>query len=246
MLNVLIPMAGRGSRFIDAGYREPKPLIPIHGRPMIEVVTENLRPAQPHRFIFVCQQSHIDDYGLGERLQQIAPGCVIIPITEITEGAACTVLLARKYIDNGDPLVIANCDQYVDIDINDFYAACVGYDGVIMTMWGDHVKWSFIAYDNAGNISGVVEKQVVSNDATVGIYYYRRGADFVRGALEMIADDERVNNEFYVAPVYNRVIRRGAKLSTYDITSHMYGLGVPEDMEAFLASPAARAIRARD
>lgn len=239
MLNIVIPMAGHGSRFAVAGYDMPKPLIPVLGQTMTELVVNNLRPSQPHRFIFVCQQAHLDKYGLAEHLQQIAPGCVYLPVTQVTQGAACTVLLARDLIDNDDPLMIANCDQYVDIAIDDYLARMEQdqLDGLIMTMSADDPKWSFVRLDADNNITEVVEKVVVSNEATVGIYNFRHGREFVDAADRMIAQDKRVNNEFYVAPAYNEMLERGSKLGYYNVGSEghgMYGLGIPADLEYFL------------
>lgn len=242
MLNIVVPMAGRGSRFSQAGYQLPKPLLPVHGRPMITLVIENLRPTCEHRFIFVCQREHIERHDIGSVLQAAAPGAIIVPIDSVTEGAACTVLLAQQYIDNDQPLMIANCDQYVAVDMDEYLAGMRrgDYDGYIMTMTANDPKWSFVRLDNAGAIVEVVEKKVVSNEATVGIYNYRRGADFVRAAHTMIANNERVNNEFYVAPVYNQLLRQGQRIGFMNIGSDrdgMYGLGVPEDLTYFTALP---------
>lgn len=245
MLNIFVPMAGRGSRFQEVGYTLPKPLIPIHGRPMIEVVLNNLRPAQPHRFIFACLREHIDQHAIDRRLREIAPTSIVIPIDAVTEGAACTVLLGREHINTDDPLMIANCDQYVDIDIND-YLACMdrdALDGLIMTMWADDPKWSYVRFDDKGGIVEVVEKQVVSNEATVGIYNYRHGRDFVRAAERMIARGLRINNEFYVAPAYNELIAEGAKLGVHNVGKEldgMYGIGIPTDLRAFEALEVSR------
>ncbi|SFM06449.1 glycosyltransferase family 2 protein [Rugamonas rubra] len=250
MLNIVLPMAGHGSRFAQAGYVEPKPLIPLGGKSMIEVVVDNLRPAQPHRFIFLCQRAHLEQYALGARLAAIAPGCVVVPVAQVTEGAACTVLLARELIDNEQPLMIANCDQYIDARIDDYLArmAAERLDGLIMTMTADDPKWSFVRLDGGGAIVEVVEKQVVSDEATVGIYNFARGSDFVAAAEQMIARGLRVNGEFYVAPAYNELIARGRKLGYHNIgrdRAGMYGLGVPDDLRFFLAHPLGRAL-ARD
>ena len=196
MLNIVIPMAGRGSRFANAGYTLPKPLIEIHGHPMIEYVVKNIRPDYECCYIFICLQEHLDTYNLSERLESIAPGCIIVPVNQVTEGAACTVLLAEKYIDNNDPMMIANSDQYVDIDINNYLDAMGDYDGLIMTMTADDPKWSFIQYDKAGFVTLLREKEVISDEATVGIYNYKKGADFVKYAKQMIKKNIRVNNEF--------------------------------------------------
>ena len=239
MLNIVVPMAGRGQRFAESGYSVPKPLIPIHGQPMTQVVINNLRPQRSHRFIFLILREHSEKHGLDTMLRKWASGCEIRFVDKVTEGAACTVLLARDLIDNEHPLMIANCDQWVDIDINNYLAAgdVPGVDGLIMTMWADHPKWSYVRFDTQGTITEVVEKQVVSNEATVGIYNFKHGCDFVRAADAMIAKNLRVNNEFYVAPTYNQLIVEGRKLAIHNVGREyagMHGLGTPKDLELFL------------
>lgn len=237
MLNIVVPMAGRGSRFAKAGYQMPKPLIDIHGRPMIEYVTRNIRPDCAHRFIYICQQEHLEKYQLARELERMAPGCAIVTVDHITEGAACTVLFAEQYIDNEDALMIANSDQFVDTDINKYLDAIGDWDGLIMTMPASDPKWSYIRYDEQGFVTLVREKEVISNQATVGIYNYKHGSDFVKFAHQMIEKNVRVNNEFYVAPVYNEMIEAGRKIVFRDVGEKMFGLGIPEDLELFLIKP---------
>lgn len=242
MLNIVVPMAGRGSRFLNAGYELPKPLIPIHGHPMIWFVTNNLRPSQPHRFIFLCLQEHIEKYEVDRLLRSIEPGCEIVIVDQVTEGAACTVLLAKELINTDDSLMIANSDQWVDADINAYLDSMntLSLDGLIMTMWADDPKWSFVRLDEKGYVNEVIEKVVISNEATVGIYNFRRGADFVAAAEKMIEKKSRVNGEFYVAPVYNELISQSQAIGYFSIGkvgNGMYGLGVPDDLEAFANSP---------
>lgn len=243
MLNIVIPMAGRGSRFAKEGYAMPKPLIDVHGKPMIEVVTNNIRPKCEHKFIYLCLQEHLEKYNLENRLKEMSPNCIVVPVNQVTEGAACTVLLAEKYIDNEDMLMMANSDQYVDIDINEYIQAMDDSDGLIMTMYADDPKWSFIKYDERKYVTMVREKEVISNEATVGIYNFKRGSDFVQYAHQMIDKNIRVNNEFYVAPVYNEMIEDGKKVKFYNIGREddgMYGLGIPSDLEKFLNNPISR------
>jgi len=243
MLNIVVPMAGRGSRFADAGYALPKPLIPVHGVPMIELVIANLTPEAPHRFHFLIQREHDRAHGLAARLAEWAPGCTVTMLDGVTEGAACTVLLVRDRIDNDAPLMIANCDQYIDADINAYIAALGDADGLIMTMWADDPKWSFVRRDADGRVVQVVEKEVVSNEATVGIYNFRRGRDFVRAADAMIAADKRVNGEFYVAPAYDTLIDEGARIECFSIGrvgAGMHGIGTPRDLDEFLATEVSR------
>jgi dTDP-glucose pyrophosphorylase len=239
---IVVPMAGRGSRFASVGYQQPKPLIPVLGVPMIRLVIENIRPSMPHRFVFVCQREHVAAYGLREKLGEWAPGCAIVELDGVTEGAACTVLTAREYITDDAPLMIANSDQYVETPIDDYLATQEreAADGLIMTMWADDPKWSFVGFDAQGKVDRVIEKQVISNEATVGIYNFRRGGDFLRAADRMIANDERVNGEFYVAPVYNTMIADGARIAIHNVgreADGMHGLGTPADLDLFLASP---------
>jgi dTDP-glucose pyrophosphorylase len=164
-----------------------------------------------------------------------------VPVAAVTEGAACTVLLARKFIDSDDALMIANSDQLVELDINDYLAAgdAPGVGGLIMTFWSDHPKWSYCRLRADGMVTEVVEKKVVSNEATVGIYNFRQGRDYVRAADAMIAANLRVNNEFYVAPTYNQLINEGANIITMKTgreSAGMHGVGTPEDMELFKKS----------
>jgi NDP-sugar pyrophosphorylase family protein len=242
VLNIVVPMAGRGSRFANAGYELPKPLIKVHGHPMIKLVTRNLKPNQPYRFIFLCLREHIEKYEVDRLLKSWEPGCEIVIVDQVTEGAACTVLLAKSLINNSDSLMIANSDQWVDVDINAYLDTMNSQhlDGLIMTMWADDPKWSFVRLDEKGLVTEVVEKKVISNEATVGIYNCRRGSDFVAAAERMIESGLRVNGEFYVAPAYNEIISGGQSIGYFNIGKvgdGMYGLGVPDDLNMFISLP---------
>lgn len=250
MLNIVIPMAGAGSRFAAAGYVDPKPLVPVHGIPMIRWVIENLRPEQEHRFIFLCQQAHLESYDLATKLQRWAPGSEVIPLHGLTEGAACTVLCAKAWIDNDAELMIANSDQYIDIDINRYLSAMRArdLDAQIMTMKADDPKWSFIKISTDDLVTAVVEKVVISDEATTGIYNFKSGRDFVRAAEAMIREGLRVNGEFYVAPAYNELIRDGYRIGYFNVGREgagMYGLGTPADLDSFLALNVSKKVVAR-
>ncbi len=241
---IVVPMAGHGSRFARIGCTIPKPLIPVRGVPMIRLVIENIRPRRPHRFIFICQRDHVERFGLAGLLEAWAPGCSLVQLDGVTDGAACTVLAAREQIAPDAPLMIVNSDQYVDTSIEDYLAVMdrPGVDGLIMTMTADDPKWSFVGLARDGFCTRVVEKQVISDEATVGIYNFARGADFLSAAEEMIRRDLRVNGEFYVAPVYNLLIERGYRVTIHNVGREgagMHGLGTPADLEKFLALPLA-------
>ena len=247
MLNIVIPMAGRGSRFANEGYVLPKPLIPVHGIPMIKLVIANLMPQRSHRFIFLCLKEHLEKYHIDKSLKEWAPGCEIVVVDKVTEGAACTVLLARHFINNDDELMIANSDQWVDTDIDNYLGLLDidRLDGLIMTMWADDPKWSFVRFNNVWHVTEVVEKEVISNEATVGIYNFRKGAAFVSAADKMIKKGLRVNGEFYVAPAYNQMIEDGAVIGYFNIGgvgNGMYGLGVPDDLSKFVELPISKSL----
>jgi HAD superfamily hydrolase (TIGR01509 family) len=232
-LNVLIPMAGAGSRFEKAGYTFPKPLIEVKGKPMIQVVVDNINiDAQ---FIFIVQKAHLEKYNLTQTLNLIAPNCKIVTVDGLTEGAACTTLLAKQLIDNDNPLLMANSDQFVEWYSDEFMynMTTSNVDGGILTFNSTHPKWSYAKVDENGFVTEVAEKNPISNIATVGIYYWKRGSDYVKYAEQMINKNIRVNNEFYVCPVFNEAIGDNKKIKTFNIEK-MWGIGTPEDLDFFL------------
>lgn len=239
MLNIVVPMAGRGSRFAKEGYELPKPLIDVNGKHMIEVVVNNLTPKCDHRFIFICQNEHIEKYNLDSVFRKACKNFEVIGIDGVTEGAAITVLKARHFIDSEIPLMIANSDQWIDADINDYLndMSKRELDGSMLTMKANDAKWSYAKVDSSGFVSEVVEKIVISDEATVGIYNFARGSDFCKYADCMISQDIRSNGEFYVAPVYTIMAKTGARIGLYNIGEEgngMYGLGIPADLKLFL------------
>jgi HAD superfamily hydrolase (TIGR01509 family) len=232
-MNILIPMAGAGSRFKQAGYTFPKPLIDVNNKPMIQVVIDNLNIDA--NYIFIVQKEHYILYNLKYLLNIIAPNCSIIQVDGLTEGAACTTLLAKDIIDNNNPLIIANSDQFIEWDSSQFmYSMTSGnLDGGIVTFESTHPKWSYVKINDENNIIDIKEKIVISNNASVGIYYWTKGSDYVKFAEQMIDKNIRVNNEFYVAPVYKEAIDEGKKIKNYTIDK-MWGLGTPEDLQYYL------------
>jgi len=232
-INIVIPMAGEGARFKAKGYSVPKPLIDVNGKPMVQVAVEGLGMAG--HYIFLVRQEHLEEYGaLQNALDSIAPGCTIVEVAGLTEGAACTVLLAKEHIDHDVPLMICNSDQFVDWDSQGFLTEMEQYqcDGGIATLEVKH-KWSYAKTGEDGFVTAVSGKKPIDNKATVGFYYFAKGADYVRYAEQMIAKNLRVNNEFYVCPVYNEMIVDGKKIRTFDV-NEMWPLGTPEDLDAYL------------
>lgn len=232
-MNVLIPMAGAGSRFEKAGYTFPKPLIDVRGKPMIQWVVDNLNVEA--KYIFIVQKNHFEKYNLKDTINNFCPNNEIVQIDGITEGAACTTLLAKQYIDKDEPLIIANSDQFVEWNNEEFiYTSTTGdLDGNILTFKSTHPKWSYAKTNDLGYVTEVAEKRPISDIATVGIYYWRHGSDYVKYAEQMVRKNIRVNDEFYVCPVFNEAIADGKKIRTFNIEK-MWGLGTPEDLEYFL------------
>lgn len=234
-MKVLIPMAGEGSRFAKQGYQFPKPLIDVNGKPMIQNVVENLHFHA--EYIFLVRKEHLVKYaGLENTLKQITNNnSKVVVVDSLTEGAACTALLAKQHINDDDDLLIANSDQIVEYEINNFLSLkkLTDVDSMVFTFNATHPKWSFVKVNNDGFITEVAEKNPISNIATCGIYWYRKGSDFVRYAEQMISKQIRVNNEFYIAPVYNELLKDNKTLIPFYVNK-MWGIGTPEDLQIFL------------
>lgn len=238
MINILIPMAGEGSRFAKAGYEKSKPFIDVAGKPMIERVMENLSYPDA-RYILIGRKDHLEREK--ELVEQISEqyNAIFIGIDKLTEGTACTVLFANELINNENPLLIANSDQIVDIKIADYINDCFDreLDGSILT-FHDHEmnpKWSFVKTGSDGLVTQVKEKEAISSDATVGIYLFSKGRVYVSSAIQMIIENDRVNNEFYTCPTYNYAIRNNKKIGIFDIpATAMHGIGTPDDLDIYL------------
>lgn len=238
MINIVIPMAGLGSRFSKAGYKKPKPFIDVNGIPMISKVLENLYVPAANYFL-IANEIHISkEKKLVEEISN-KYNATFIPVNLLTEGTACTVLFARKFINNDMPLLIANSDQIVDFNINLFISDCKrrNLDGSILCFEDIELnpKWSFAKVNDKNLVVEVKEKQAISKFATVGIYYFSKGKTFVNGAIDMIISNDRVNNEFYSCPVYNYAISDSKKIGIFLINQEkMHGIGTPDDLNLYL------------
>jgi dTDP-glucose pyrophosphorylase len=237
-INIVIPMAGLGSRFASVGFEKPKPFIDVDGKPMIVRVLDNLNYPDAN-YVLIARKEHLESEKV--LVEQIVKdyNVTFIGIDKLTEGTACTVLYARKYINNDLPLLIANSDQIVDVSIRDYINDCFdrNLDGSILTFkdFDLNPKWSFAKLNAKGLVIEVKEKEAISEFATVGIYFFNKGSEFVNSALDMIIENDRVNNEFYTCPVYNYLIKNDAKIGVYNIEfSGMHGIGTPEDLAVYL------------
>ena len=247
IINIVIPMAGAGSRFIKAGFIIPKPLLNINGKPMIQVVCENLMPKKyKYRFILICQKQMVDQYDFLKEIKKHVKNVEIVQIDRLTNGQLSTVILAKEYFNNDDCLLCANCDQYLDINIDDFYDYAIdsNLDGLIMTMPSDgNEKWSYSKVNNDKFVVETAEKKVISNEATTGLYFFRKGKYLVEAANDAFKNDLRTNGEFYICPCYNYLVKsKKLKIKNYNIYESMYGLGTPEDLCKFLVTDLSRKV----
>jgi len=228
-INIIIPMAGKGQRFLEAGYKIPKPLLNLGDRPIIEYIIKTMRMPNA-QFIFIVRQDHCDESDLDKKLLEIEPNAKIMKINEVTEGAICTVLLAKEYFDDDNPIIIKDCDQIINWDPRAFMEFVLRQkaDGAIVNIHTDRPNYSFSRIDTKGRIIETAEKTVISNHGSVGIYYFARGRDLIKYAQRMIDKNLRTNNEFYTSPVYNQFIQDFKLILHYPI-AEMFQLGTPEE-----------------
>jgi beta-phosphoglucomutase-like phosphatase (HAD superfamily)/dTDP-glucose pyrophosphorylase len=232
-IKVLIPMAGEGSRFKNVGYKDIKPMIKINNKTMIQIVIENI--GIEAEYIFIVRREDEDLYGITELISKYVKQSKVVIQDEKLPGAAASSLLAKELIDNDDHLVIANIDQYIDDDINLIINNFIlkGVDGGILTFENSDPKWSYVKNNDFGTIDAVAEKNVISNEATCGIYFWNKGSDYVKYSNKMIEKNIKTNNEFYICPVYNEAIGDQKLIISHRVKA-MHGMGTPDDLEALL------------
>tara|TARA_R100000008_G_C3581021_1_gene168523 strand:+ start:1573 stop:2313 length:741 start_codon:yes stop_codon:yes gene_type:complete len=241
--NIVVPMAGRGSRFTENGYTDSKPFIDVNGKPMIQRVIENLNIEfdEDYEFVIICLREDYDKYDFNIFDDIIGHSSWdVVCLQDVTEGAAQTILMAEQYIDNDIPMLSFNTDQMIDYNVKT-WDKFSQYDGGIPCFWGDSTDWSYAKCDEEGFVQEVAEKKVISNDATAGYYYWTKGSDYVKYAKQMIEENSRTNGEFYVAPVYNWAVRDGKKILISQVDK-VYELGTPEYLESFLSHESVNSI----
>jgi dTDP-glucose pyrophosphorylase len=247
-LQLLIPAAGKGSRFADVGFSLPKPLIPIWDIPMLIWVISNFPLNSDDRIRVLCQQAHKIPSALRTYTDRMPYEIEFIEIDYWTDGPAHSVELLLEGIQDSSPVICANSDQYIFAGLPEYVNAVRRGEskGQILTMEATSNAWSYIGRDVNGNVNRVVEKEEISNEATVGVY----GWDSVATLREALAWQRtsgiKVNNEYYVAPSYQFLIDSKLKISTHSVGAHgvgVHGLGVPKDLEHFLTLESAQEIQ---
>ena len=234
--NIVVPMAGRGSRFTEQGYTDSKPFIDVNGKPMVHRVIENLGIEfnTDYLFVLICLQEDFDKYDFTEFENVIGHSAYdVVILDDVTEGAAQTILTAKDLINNDTPMLSLNTDQMIDYNSEKMWGLAKHCDGFIPCFYGDSTDWSYARCGQDGYVKEVAEKKVISNNATAGYYYWKKGSDFVKYAEQMIEQNSRTNGEFYVAPVYNWAIKDGKKIGI-GMVDEIYELGTPEYLEEYL------------
>ncbi|MDX1912536.1 MAG: glycosyltransferase family 2 protein [Saprospiraceae bacterium] len=236
-MQIILPMAGRGSRFADSAFGLPKPLIEVAGKPMLFWALDSLQAFDGNRLILVVLEEHEQQYGIRNRVQQYLDGrsfsLEVVQIPAVTEGQLCTVLAARHLLEDEEDVLIAASDTFIRgplaNDIRHKGADCAGLISV-NRLPGE--QWSFARADESGVVLEVAEKRRISEHASNGLYYFSRAADLIAYGENMIRNNERTRGEFFVIPVYQKMIEAGLKI----LLSHadeMWDMGTPEAKAAF-------------
>lgn len=246
-INLVLPAAGLGSRFLEVGELRPKPLIPVFGIPMIVWVLMNFSLKSIDKVWIVSQKKHRIPEELAGVISLIQPKVHFVEIEGVTEGPAATVELVLRELPDDEALVVANTDQYVFADLNPFLnlVRSNSSDGQILTMNASSNAWSYVGRDVTGRITEVIEKVQISNEATVGVYGWSRVGLAKKAFANTFEEDLRTNNEFYVAPTYNFLVSKGHSVDALLIGDHgvsVHGLGTPRDLAEFLTNPEANSI----
>jgi len=238
-INILIPMAGRGARFLDKGFTTPKPFILINGKPMIRHVLEafNVSKYKPC-YIFVVREEYLSDATCVEHLENLKKDFDIkICVDKWIEGPAASAIAAHRHINNETPLLMSQCDEAISISIDDMMDDVVArsLDGILPVFQADGDRWGYVKTDADGLAVETAEKRQISRNATVGWFFFTKGKDFVSSILDVFAENNRVNNEFYVCPCYNHLIKENKRIGIMHTSENeRFGLGTPEEVERYI------------
>lgn len=245
-MNIVIPMAGRGSRFADVGWSVPKPLIEVLGEPLYAWGLKGLPLEKAERIILIAlDELALDATFCDDVRRRFGDHEIeVVRVPNVTEGQACTVLLAREFIDSDERLLIFNADTYQRSSGLSALIDDPSIDGVLSAFRAPGEQWSFVRVDGAGRVVETAEKRRISEWASTGMYYFRRGADYVAAADAMVAEDDRTRGEFYVAPLYNRLIAAGARIAM-DVVDEVHVLGTPQAVDEFLRGRGEPPLRVR-
>ncbi|OGI18108.1 MAG: hypothetical protein A2287_07410 [Candidatus Melainabacteria bacterium RIFOXYA12_FULL_32_12] len=236
-MNILVLLAGNSTDFFNKGYLYPKYLTEIQGKPLVEYVINSYEKLKEANFIFTVLKEDSDRFHLNNVINLLIPNAKIVNVENVTKGAACTALLAVEHINNDEPLLIVNGDQILEVDFTQVINSFTQQDlaGGIITFDSVHPRWSYVRLGDDNLVIEAAEKRPISRHATAGVYYFKRGKDFVESAMDMIEKDASVNDLYYVCPSYNEMILKQHKIGTYNIDREQYiSVAAPEDISSFL------------
>lgn len=252
-MNIIIPMAGAGKRFSDAGYKTHKPAIPTIDRrtgkelPMVVCATMDLPGVQPqgNNVIYIDRTFHKTE-GVEEAILAHYPQARFITVDKLTEGQACTCLLAREFINNDEPLLIAGCDNGMVLDEDKFAQVADSADMLVFTYRHNEAvlknpnAYGWMVVDEENNVTNISIKKAISDNplndhAVVATFWFKHGRDFVEAAEKMIVEDDRINGEFYVDEVTRHALDMGLKVKVFEIDRYL-GWGTPQDYEEYMAT----------
>ena len=226
--NILVPMAGLGSRFIKEGFKVPKQIINIKDKHLIDISLDCLN-YKDCNLIFVLRDEHVYNHHMDELLmKKFGDDISIVVLDQLTDGSVCSCLFAEQLIDNDDPLVIHTLDIEFRPVFDPHVMETLDADGLILTFKSNSTNYSYAQLDKDGNVIKTAEKKAISPNACVGIYGFKKGSDFCKYAREMIERDLRTKNEFYISPLYNVLIEDGKKIVTEDVDK-MHIFGTPDE-----------------
>lgn len=237
-MRVLMLFSGDDTAFRESGFQYPKNLTEIDGTPMIQNVMQSFKEVldSADEILLTMRQPEIDRYHTSSVARLLYPRVKIVSVPNVTKGAACAVLLAVKKIDNNEELLVINGDIILEESvlpaITDFRKR--NLDGGVVTFESVHPRWSFVKCDESGQIIEATEKRPISKNATVGVYYFKKGSDYVAAAENMIRKDANVNGAFYICPVFNEMVLMQKKLGIYEINRNIYySLASPKGIEVY-------------
>lgn len=237
-MNILVLMAGNSEKFQQAGYAYPKNLIEISGKPVLEHFIQNIGSLDKNgnRFIFMINEQDDLRYHTSSVLKLLMPEAQFIKVVGQTAGAACTALLAIDFIQNDQSLLIVNGDIVGAFGLEEALTSFEEreLDGGVLVFDGVHPRWSYVKCDENGLVVETAEKRPISRHATVGIYYFQQGVDYVTAAMEMIKKDAQVDNSFFVCPAYNEMILKQKRIGVFEIERDSYfSLATPQGLRIF-------------
>lgn len=226
MLTIAVPMAGNSFFFPEADHKFPKMFIEINGRPMIQLVLENLIKIQGDiRFLFIINESDAKKYHLDNVLRMLTDNnCDIVMQRSSTKGAVCSLLLGAKYLNHDNPILITNVDQIIDHNLNNILSHfnAIDADGGVACFDSVHPQWSYARVIGNDMLVETAEKSPISRNAIAGLYYFRRGRDFIDSAMKTIEKDRSLDGVFYTSLTFNEMILQNKQLFAYRIAPDEY------------------------